>query len=104
MLASLGEAAVWVRRKPVVAILSTGDELLPVEAELVPGKIRESNAYALAVQIASCGATPLRLGIVGDNAAAVEARLEIARAEAVDMIISSAGVSVGAFDYVRDVD
>jgi molybdopterin molybdotransferase len=103
MLASLGQAEVWVRRKPVVAILSTGDELLPVEADLTPGKIRESNAYALAVQLASCGAVPVRLGIVADNADAVEEHLELARSKSVDMIISSAGVSVGAFDYVRDV-
>jgi molybdopterin molybdotransferase len=103
MLATLGHAYVRVLRKPVIAILSTGDELLPVEAELEPGKIRESNAYALAVQVSSCGATPLKLGIVPDRVDAVERSLERAREEEVDMIISSAGVSVGAFDFVRDV-
>ncbi len=103
MLASLGRASVSVYRRPRIAIFSTGDELLPVSAALEPGKIRESNGYALAVQIGSCGATPLNLGIVPDVEQSVRQRLDKAVEEGADLIVTSAGVSVGAYDYVRMV-
>jgi molybdopterin molybdotransferase len=103
MLATLGVASVPVRRRPRVALLSTGDELLPVDSELEPGKIRESNSYTLAAQVERSGGQPVHLGIVPDTALAVRESLETAVARDVDLILSSAGVSVGAFDFVRGV-
>ncbi len=103
MLATLGVAEVSVRRRPRVALLSTGDELLPVDFDLEPGKIRESNSYTLAAQVESSGGQPVHLGIVPDTALAVRESLENAVDRDVDLILSSAGVSVGAFDFVRDV-
>lgn len=103
VLASLGVAQVAVVRRPRVAVLSTGDELLPVEAELTPGKIRNSNGYAQAAQVLALGAVPIDLGVAGDTAAAVRERLQIGLEAGADLFVSSAGVSVGAYDVVRDV-
>lgn len=103
MLAMLGVAQVPVRKKPRVAILSSGDELLPVEAALEAGKIRDSNTYTLAALAAQTGCEVLRLGVAADRAEEVRALLDQAAKAEVDVIISSAGVSVGAFDYVKEV-
>jgi molybdopterin molybdotransferase len=82
-------------------LFSTGDELLPVDADLEPGKIRESNSYALSVQIQSAGGEPVNLGVVPDEWAAVQNHLDQAVALGADLIVTSAGVSVGAYDFVR---
>ncbi len=103
LLALLGVAQVRVHRCPRVAILVTGDELLPVDAPLQPGMIHESNSLMLAGQVHSCGGEAQHLGIIPDQAEAVQAALDRAVAAQVDVILSSAGVSVGAFDYVRQV-
>jgi molybdopterin molybdotransferase len=103
LLAMLGIANVTVFRQPRAAILATGDELLTLDAPLRPGMIHESNSYLLAGQIQSCGAKALPLGIIPDQPEAIRAALERAVASNVDVIISSAGVSVGAFDFVRQV-
>lgn len=103
MLAMLGIANVPVYNAPRVAILSSGDELVPVEAPLAEGKIHDSNSYALAAQIEETGAEVIRLGVARDERIAVETLLNRAVEMAVDMIISSAGVSVGAFDFVKEV-
>lgn len=103
MLAMLGVAQVPVRRAPRVAILSTGDEILPVAAALTPGKIRDTNAYTLAALAAAAGAQVIRLGVAADTRASVKKKLDAAVKAGADVIISSAGVSVGAFDYVREV-
>jgi molybdopterin molybdotransferase len=103
LLAMLGMAEVLVRRRPRLAMLSTGSELLPVEAPLVPGKIHESNSYALAALARSLGAEVLLLGVAPDDREDIRSRLEKAQAAKVDLIVSSAGVSVGAFDFVRSV-
>jgi molybdopterin molybdotransferase len=103
LLAMLGIAQVPVHRQPKVALLSSGDELLPVEAPLVPGKIHDSNSYILAAQAESAGVELLRLGVAADTEADLRSRLEQAAAENADVILSSAGVSVGAFDYVKTV-
>ena len=99
----LGVADVPVYCKPRVALLSSGDELIPVDEPLKPGKIRDSNTYTLAALIADAGAEVVRLGIATDRREAVEALLENASAQKVDLILSSAGVSVGAFDFIKDV-
>ena len=103
LLAMLGFAEVPVREHPRVAIVSTGDELLPVGEPLLPGKIHDSNAYTLAAAIRRDGGETIYLGIVPDLESAVHEALEGAIANDVDLIISSAGVSVGAFDFVRSV-
>lgn len=103
LLAMLGIAQVQVYRRPRVALLSSGDELLPVQAALEPGKVRDANTYTLSAAIQEAGATVLRLGIAADRQEAVEALLENAAAQKVDLILSSAGVSVGAFDFVKSV-
>lgn len=101
LLAALGFARVPVYRQPLVAIFSTGDELRPVEAELAPGQIHDTNSYTIATAAEQYGARTLRLGIVGDDLAAVRATLAAAKAHGADLILSSAGVSVGAYDVVK---
>jgi molybdopterin molybdotransferase len=103
MLALLGKAAVRVYRRPTVAILSSGDELLPVDAEPQPGKVHDANSYMLAALASEAGAHVIRLGIAADSRSALEGLLEGAASSGADMILSSAGVSVGALDFVREV-
>jgi molybdopterin molybdotransferase len=103
LLAMLGFANVLVYRKPRIALFSSGDELLSVDAPLEEGKIRDSNSYTLAALIEEAGAEVVRLGVAKDNPQAVKALLEKAVELNVDLIISSAGVSVGAFDFVKQV-
>ena len=103
LLAMLGVAEVPVYGKPRVALLSSGDELIPVDAPLRPGKIRDSNTYTLAALIGEAGAEVIRLGIAADRRESVEALLANAATQKVDLILSSAGVSVGAFDFIKEV-
>ncbi len=99
MLANARKSAVRVGRKPVVAILSTGDELVDIDQPLGPGQIVNTNGYLLAALVREAGATPRMLGIVrdtrDDTIAALESALES------DFVLSSGGVSVGAFDFVK---
>ncbi|MBI2333839.1 MAG: molybdopterin molybdotransferase MoeA [Chloroflexi bacterium] len=103
LLAALGFAHVTVHRKARVALLSSGDELLEVDAPLEPGKIRDSNSYALAAAIVGAGAEVIRLGVAKDTRESVTGLLDKAAKENADLILSSAGVSVGAFDFVKEV-
>ena len=91
-----------VFRKPIVAILSTGDELISVNQPLQPGQIVDSNQYALAVLVRQSGAEPLMLGIVKDEPVALEQAVAYAIANA-DIVLSSGGVSVGDYDYVEQI-
>jgi molybdopterin molybdotransferase len=103
ILAMLGFMDVEVFRKPRVGLLSSGNELLKIGAALVPGKIRDSNSSMLAALIQNAHAEVIHLGIAKDTRESVENLLEKAAAQGVDVILSSAGVSVGAFDYVKEV-
>jgi molybdopterin molybdotransferase len=103
VLASLGISAVEVVRRPRVGILATGDELAPIEAELSPGKIRNSNSYAQAAQVMALGGQPVMLGVATDTEADVCAKLDTAVAQELDLLVSSAGVSVGVYDVVKAV-
>ncbi len=103
LLAMLGIANVKVHKKARIALLSSGSELIEVDAPLTEGKIHDSNSYALAAAIESTGAKVVRLGVAKDTLESVTGLLEKAAHEKVDLIISSAGVSVGAFDYVKEV-
>lgn len=103
LLAALGIAKVIVHKKARVALLSSGDELLEVDAPLEPGKIRDSNSYALAAAIVNAGADVIRLGVAKDTRESVTELLDKAASENADLILSSAGVSVGAFDFIKEV-
>lgn len=103
LLAMLGWAKVDVHRKPRVALFSSGDELLSVDAPLEPGKIRDSNSYMLASLIRSAGAEPIHLGVARDDFESIRASLDRIGNQDPDVILSSAGVSVGAFDFIKDV-
>jgi molybdopterin molybdotransferase len=102
LIASLGEKDIDVFRKPRIAILSSGDELLEPGEPLIPGKIYETNSLALAALVDSCGAEPILIGTARDDLDDVISHLDRAVEDNADMIISSAGVSVGAFDYLRE--
>lgn len=103
LLAMLGQGKATVYRKPRVALLSSGDELIPVDAPISPGKIHDSNSYVLAAACESAGVELIQLGVASDSDKDVRKRLMHALEEKPDVIISSAGVSVGAFDYVKSV-
>ncbi|MCY4146342.1 MAG: molybdopterin molybdotransferase MoeA [Chloroflexi bacterium] len=103
MLAAIGCARFAVVRKPKVVILSSGDELVDVHEALDAGKIRDTNSYALAGLIRQAGGIPIRLPIARDNLSDIRALYNRALGINPDMIISSAGVSVGAADLVREV-
>lgn len=101
LLASLGNASVSVVRQPRVGVLASGDELLAVEESLQAGKIRNSNSYVQASQIIEAGGIPIDLGVARDSLAAVRERLQVGIEKGVDLFVSSAGVSVGAYDVVK---
>jgi molybdopterin molybdotransferase len=101
LLASLGVGAVFVHRRPKVAVLSTGDELTDARP-LPPGKIHDSNRPALLGLVAEAGGVPIDLGCVPDDPAKLRSALAEA-AERADLILTSGGVSVGDFDYTRQV-
>ncbi|MGO8987574.1 MAG: gephyrin-like molybdotransferase Glp [bacterium] len=101
MLASVGRSFVSVYQKPLVAILCTGDELVDVDGDLDGFKIISSNSYTLGAQVKDCGAIPLQLGIARDRKEEIEEKLR--QGIRADVLISSAGVSVGDYDFVKDV-
>lgn len=101
VLASLGCAEATVIRRPVIAVMATGDELVDVGQPLPPGKIYNSNAYSTAAQVMRYGGIPRVLGIGADNREALSAK--IAEAMDADMLLTSGGVSMGDYDIVKDV-
>ena len=103
LLATLGVSKVVVYRRPRIALLSPGDELIDIDVPLEKGKIRDSNSYTIAALIESANAEVIRLGVAKDNFDSVQTLFERAVYLRVDLILSSAGVSVGAFDYVKEV-
>jgi molybdopterin molybdotransferase len=100
VLAGVQKVAVRVGRRPTVAILSTGDEIIDVGETVTPGKVVNSNSYSLAALTREAGAIPRMIGIVRDTREATIAAIEEALAS--DFVISSGGVSVGAYDFVKD--
>lgn len=101
MLAALGKENVMVRRKPTVGIISTGDELIEPGGRLEEGQIYDSNSLALSSQVAKCGGTPQRLGIVRDNKEELISRIQ--EGLSFDILLLSGGVSVGVYDLVKEV-
>jgi molybdopterin molybdotransferase len=106
VLASVGAARVSVYRAPRVAVLATGDELVDVEgfeAVRAGRSIVSSNSYTLRAAVAMSGAQVVDLGICRDDRNELKARLEHARDEGCDMLLTSGGVSVGTYDFTREV-
>ncbi|HEY2381405.1 MAG TPA: molybdopterin biosynthesis protein [Terriglobia bacterium] len=97
VLAAIGVGRVDVWRKPVVAILSTGDEIIAPGEPMRPAKVFDSNAQILADAVRELGGEPLRLGITGDNLAELRERLHTAIGSA-DIVLLSGGTSKGAGD------
>ena len=97
VLAAIGVATVDVWRKPIVAILSTGDEIIPPGQPMQPARIYDSNAQVLADAVRELGGEPLRLGITPDDADALRAKVRDAL-EAADIVLLSGGTSKGAGD------
>lgn len=103
VLASLGRPEVEVIRRPRVAILATGDELVGIEEELGPGKIRNSNEYSNTALVLRYGGIAVRLGIAKDKVEDIKAKIQKGLAAQVDLFLTSAGVSVGEYDVVKEV-
>jgi molybdopterin molybdotransferase len=101
VMASLGMTTAPVVRRPVVAVLATGDELVEVGRPLGPGQIYNSNLYSLAAQVLRYGGIPKLLGIARDTLSDLSRKVE--EGLSADMLITSAGVSVGTYDVVKDV-
>jgi molybdopterin molybdotransferase len=103
MLAALGRTEVAVVRRPRVAILATGDEVVPPWETPGPGQIRDANSYTVAAQVRRYGGIPLILGVVRDEETLVREGVRRALAERADLIVTSGGVSIGDFDLVKQV-
>ncbi len=102
LLAAFGRGRVSVFRRPVVAIVSTGDEVVPVDQVPGPGRIRDINTYTLAGLVASAGGVALPLGIVRDDPQDLRTKCVLALAQA-DMVLISGGSSVGTRDFTIEV-
>jgi molybdopterin molybdotransferase len=103
MLASVGRVEAMVYRRPRVAILGTGDELVSAGEQPGPGQIRDINSYACAAQALRAGATPILLGIAADRRDPLAAGIRRGLEAGADLFITSGGVSVGDFDLVKRV-
>lgn len=102
VLASVGCASVPAAKKPVVAVMATGDELVPPSQKPGPSKIRDSNTIQLTAQVAAAGGRPETTGITGDEPAALRRQIEKALGYS-DVVLISGGVSEGRFDFVPQV-
>jgi molybdopterin molybdotransferase len=101
LIAALGRTIVSVHRRPRVAIVSTGSELVEADRVPLPGQIVGSNGWALAAQCREAGAEPMVLPLVPDDRAAIRSAFEASLTA--DVVLSSGGVSVGDFDFVKEV-
>lgn len=101
VLASFGFAEVAVGRRPRLAVLATGSELVPVEGRPGPDQIRDSNTYSLAAYAALAGAEVVRLPFAGDDPELLREAIDEAGREA-DVLVLSGGVSMGRYDFTKD--
>ncbi|WP_309493454.1 molybdopterin biosynthesis protein [Candidatus Hecatella orcuttiae] len=99
VLAALGISEVKCYRKPVVAVVSTGNEITPIGQPLPYGKIYDINNYTLSASVLECGCEPRFLGVVGDEAQALKKRIQLAL-ETSDVVLVSGGTSAGAGDIL----
>lgn len=102
LLAALGQQTVSVRRRPRVTILSTGDEVVPVESKPLPGQVRDVNSHSLAALCTGAGAEVRMAGLVGDDRAELEAAVREA-AQWADVVLLSGGSSAGMRDHTVEV-
>lgn len=102
LLATVGRSTVEVHRRPRVGVISTGDELVGPGVKLKPGQIRDSNRHMLLALCDRAGFVTTDLGLIGDDEAAIETAL-VGAARACDAVLTSGGVSMGDFDYVKAV-
>jgi molybdopterin molybdotransferase len=101
LLASIGVTSVAVARQPRVTILATGSELVPLGKPLGPGQIHNSNSFTAAAQVTNAGGDPVLLGIARDDLDETRRLLDAALQS--DVVITSGGVSVGEYDFVKQV-
>jgi molybdopterin molybdotransferase len=101
LMASLGYSRVKVIRRPIVAVLSTGNELVDVSQSLPEGKIYDSNAYSIASLVKRYGCIPKILGIARDDEVELVSKLK--QAQDADMLLTTGGVSMGDYDMVKDI-
>lgn len=101
VMASLGKTQVAVYRRPVVAVIPTGDEVIDIEEPLQPGQVRNSAAHALEALVTVYGGIPRRLPVVGDTVE--EIRQALLSCHDCDLIVTIGGVSMGDYDLVRNV-
>ena len=102
LLAAFGRETIRVFRRPAIAIISTGDEVVPINAIPGPGQIRDINSYTLATLAQGAGGVPITLGIVGDNFGELFESCTTALAQS-DMVLISGGSSVGTRDFTVEV-
>ncbi len=102
VLASLGKSCVYVVRKPVVSIIATGEEIADIDDEVKLAQIRSSNNYTLTALAKSLGYDAYNLGIVGDKKDKIKEKISNAL-EISDIVVTTGGVSVGDFDFVKEV-
>jgi molybdopterin molybdotransferase len=103
VMAAIGQPRVGVYRRPRVAILATGDELVTVDEPIGPGQIRNSNEYVQAALVEKYGGEAIMLGIARDTVQDLTAKIRHGLDQQVDLFLTSAGVSVGDFDMVKTV-
>lgn len=101
MLAVLGKSQPYVFRKPRVALIATGSEIIPIDFPLAPGKIRNSNSYMLSAQVAEAGGQAVFLGNASDNIDEIAQLLE--SASDCDVFVTTGGASVGDYDLIGEV-
>jgi molybdopterin molybdotransferase len=101
LAASVGKDALQVYRKPQIAILATGDEIVPVSASPGPAQIRNSNTYSLAAQVREAGGEPVLLPIAPDDPDRLRALIQ--QGLQADLLLLAGGVSMGKYDYVEQV-
>lgn len=103
MLAVAGRQSVTVIQRPTVALLATGDEVVDTGEPVPPGKIRNINSYTNAAQVRQHGGIPMMLGIVPDDAERIRGTIRRAIADGADILVTSGGVSVGDYDFVKQI-
>lgn len=104
LLAALGWGTVLVYKKPGVAIISTGDEIVPVHSQPKPGQVRDINLYALGASVEEIGAIPHYRDIIPDDELALERELrKCIESDEIDMVLISGGSSIGSRDYTLKV-
>lgn len=103
MLAVAGRQSVAVIQRPTVALLATGDEVVDAGEPVPPGKIRNINSYTNAAQVRRHGGIPMMLGIVPDDAERIRSTIRRAIADGADILVTSGGVSVGDYDFVKQI-